>query len=81
MSSYSYLSLEIRYKEQFCGKKDSLEYVKSHWKRSEINLFSCSLTQKVRRRRPTMVDMVSDIFEDYEPPSKNFLATQVQGEV
>ena len=41
-------------------------------------LFSCSLTQNVRRRRPTMVDMVADIFEDHEPLSKNFLATPLK---
>ena len=41
-------------------------------------LFSCSLTQNVHRRRPTMVDMVADIFEDHEPLSKNFLATPLK---
>ena len=47
-------------------KKDRLQYVKSHWKGSEIYRFSRPATQNFIRR-PTMV---ADIFEDLEPPSK-----------
>ena len=52
-------------------KKDRLQYVKSHWKGSEIYRFGHYSTQNFIRR-PTMV---ADIFEDFEPPSKKFLAT------
>ena len=47
-----------------------LEYAKYHWKESEIYRFSRSITQNILRR-PTMVD----IFGDFQPPSKKFLAT------
>ena len=43
----------------------------SHWKKSEIYRFSRFATQSFLRR-PTMV---ANIFEDFEPPSKKFLAT------
>ena len=53
------------------AKKDRLEYVKSSWKGSKIYRFSRSATQNFIRR-PTIV---ADIFEDFEPPSKKFIAT------
>ena len=45
--------------------------MKFHWKRSEIYRFRRSLTQNFLRRP----SMVADIFEDFVPPFKNFLAT------
>ena len=45
--------------------------MKSHWKRSEINRFSHSASPNFLRQ----LTMVADIFEDFEPPSKKFLAT------
>ena len=58
-------------KNSSAAKKDRLEWVKSRWKRSEIYLFSRSLTQNFLH----WPNMVTDIFEDFELPSKNFLAT------
>ena len=52
------------------AKKDSLEYVKSSRKGSEIYRFSRFATQNVIPRSA----MVGDIFKDFEPPSKKFLA-------
>ena len=52
-------------------KKVTIEYLKSHSKESEIYRLSCSTIPNFLRR-PTMV---TDIFEDFEPPSKKFLAT------
>ena len=54
-------------------KKDTIEYLKSHSKGFEIYRLSCSTTPNFLRR-PTMV---ADIFEDFEPPSKEFLATSL----
>ena len=51
-------------------KKDMLEYLKSHWKGSKIYRFSHSTTQNFLHQ-PTMV---ADIFENFELPSKKFLA-------
>ena len=51
------------------GKKDRV--VKSIWKGSEIYRFNRSLTQNFLRR----LTSVADIFEDFERPSKDFLAT------
>ena len=45
--------------------------MKSHWKGSEIYRFSRSVTRNFLCRST----MVADIFEDFEPPSKKFLAT------
>ena len=53
------------------AKKDRLEYVKSHWKGSEIYRFSRFVT----RNFLCQSTMVADIFEDFEPPCKKFLAT------
>ena len=53
------------------ANKDRLEYLKSSWKESEIYRFSCSATQNFIPRSA----MVADIFEEFEPPSKKFLAT------
>ena len=52
-------------------KKDTIEYLKSHSKRYEIYRLSGSTTPNFLRW-PTMV---TDIFENFEPPSKKFLAT------
>ena len=52
-------------------KKDTIQYLKSHSKGSEIYRLSCS-TNPNFFPRPTMV---TNIFEDFEPPSKKFLAT------
>ena len=52
-------------------KKDRSRYVKSHRTGSEIYSFSRSATQNFLHRST----MVADIFEDFEPPSKKFLAT------
>ena len=52
-------------------KKDTIEYLKPHSKGFEIYRLSCSTTQNFLRR-PTMW---ADIFEDFQPPSKKFLAT------
>ena len=57
-------------KNSSLAEKYRLELVKSHWKRSEIYRFSCSLTQTFLRH-PTIV---ADFFEDFEQPFKNFLA-------
>ena len=56
-------------------KKDTTEYLKSHSKRSEIYPLSCSTTSNFLCQ-PTMV---IDIFEDFEPPSKNFLGKSLWG--
>ena len=56
------------YKTVLQLKKDRLDYVKSHWKESEK---SRSAFQNPLRRST----MVANIFEDFEPPSKKFLAT------
>ena len=55
------------------AKKDRLEFMKSHWKRSEIYRLSRSTTQNFLCR-PTMV---ADISEYFESPSKKFLATSL----
>ena len=47
-------------------------YVECHLKESQIYRFSRLTTQNFLRRSPTMV---ADIFEDFEAPSKKFLAT------
>ena len=52
-------------------KKDRLVYVKSSWTGSKIYRFSCSATQNFIPR----LTVVADIFDDFEPPSKKFLAT------
>ena len=52
-------------------KKVTIEYLKSHSKESEIYRLSCSTIPPTFLRRPPMV---TDIFEDFEPPSKKFLA-------
>ena len=61
----------------FVASKDRLEYVKSSWKGSEIYRFSCSATQNFIPRPA----MVADIFEDFEPPSKKFLATPLNNNI
>ena len=48
-------------------KKDTREYLKSHSKGTEIYCLSCSTVPNFLRR-PTMV---TNIVEDFEPPSKN----------
>ena len=48
-------------------KKDTIEYLKSHSKGSEIYRLSYSTVPNFLRQ-PTMV---TNIFEDFEPPSKN----------
>ena len=48
-----------------------LKNVKSSWKGFEIYCFSCFPIQNFIPRST----MVADIFEEFEPPSKNFLAT------
>ena len=54
------------------AKKDYVsEYVKSSWKGSQIYRCNRSTTQNFIRRST----MVANIFEDFEPPSKKFLAT------
>ena len=67
MSPCSHLNQEF----SFAAKKDRLVYVKSHWKGSKIYCFSRALMQNFIRR----LTMVADIFEGFEPPCKNFLAT------
>ena len=57
------------------AKNDRLEYVKSHWKRSEPYRFSRFAIQNFLQR-PTLVP---DVSEDFETPSKKFLATSLQG--
>ena len=52
-------------------KKDTTEYLKSHSKRSKIYRLSCSTTPNFLLF-PTMV---TNIFEDFELPSKKFLVT------
>ena len=51
-------------------KKDRLEYVKSVWKGSEIYCFRCSTTQNFI----PLPTLATDIFEEFESPSKDFLA-------
>ena len=53
------------------AKKDRLEHVKSHWKKSEIHCFSRSTTQSVL----VQPNMVADISDNFKPPSKKVLAT------
>ena len=57
------------------AKRDKLQYVKCHWKESEIYRFSRSATQNFHPW-PTMV---ANIFEDSEAPSKKFLPTPWRG--
>ena len=57
-------------KNSSAAKNDRLELVISHWKKSEIYRFFRFLTPNFLFR-PTIV---AEIFEDFEPPSKNFLA-------
>ena len=52
------------------AKKDRLGLVKSCWERSEIYRFNRSSTQNFLRKPST----AADIFEEFEPPPKNFLA-------
>ena len=52
-------------------KKDILKYLQSHWKESQFYRFSRSTTQNFLRRSTMLVN----IFEDFESPSKKFLAT------
>ena len=54
-------------------KKDTIEYLKSYSKGSEIYRLSCFTTPNFLRRST----MVTDNFEDFEPPSKKFLATSL----
>ena len=54
-------------------KKDTIEYLKSHSKGSEIYRLSCSATPNFLQR-PTMV---TDIFENFEQVSKKFLTTSL----
>lgn len=56
------------------AKKDRLGLVKSRWERSEIYGFSRFLTLNFLRQP----NIVADIFEDIEPPSKNFIATTLK---
>ena len=55
------INQELRQGEQF---------VKSYWKGTKIYRFSRYITQNCLRRQP-----VANIFEEFEAPSKNFLAT------
>ena len=72
MPSSSCLNQELRYREHSsAAKKYRLEYLKSHCKGSEIYHSSRSTTQ-IFLPQPTVV---ADIFEDFEPPSKKYLAT------
>ena len=50
-----------------------IEHLKSHWKGSDIYRLNFSTTPNFLHR-PTMV---TNIFEDFEPPSKKFLATSL----
>ena len=54
-------------------KKDTIQYLKSHSKGSEIYRLRC-FTNPNFFPRPAMVTI---IFEDFEPPSKKFLATHL----
>ena len=56
------------------AKKDRLGLVKSRWERSEIYRFSRFLTLNFLRQP----NIVAGIFEDIEPPSKNFIATTLK---
>ena len=56
------------------AKKDRLGLVKSRWERSEIYRFSRFLTLNFLHQP----NIVADIFEDIEPPSKNFIATTLK---
>ena len=71
MPSCTYLNQELGKENRSAAKKDRLEYVKSHWKVSQIYRFSRRATQ-IFVRRPTIV---ADIFDNFEPPSNKFLAT------
>ena len=71
MPSCSCFNQELCRENSSALKKDRSEYVKSHWKGSEIYSFGRSATQIFLRR----LTMVADISEDFEPPSKRFLAT------
>ena len=71
MLSCSCLSQELSRENSSAAKKDRLEYVKSHWKGSNIYRFSRSVTQNFLH----LSTMVTDISADFEPPSKKFLAT------
>ena len=51
-------------------KKETIEYLKSHSRGSEIYRLSCFTTPNFLRR----LTMVTDIFENFDPPSKKFLA-------
>ena len=68
----AYISIKTEGRESSSAvKKDTLEYMKSSWKGSEIYRFSRFVTQNFISRSAT----VADISEDFEPPSKIFLAT------
>ena len=71
MLSCSCLNQELSRENSSAAKKDRLEYVKSHWKGSNIYRFSRSVTQNFLH----LSTMVTDISADFEPPSKKFLAT------
>ena len=57
------------------ARKDRLEYVESYWKVSKIYSSSLFGNQNIFRR-PTML---SEIFKDFELPSKKFLPTPLIG--
>ena len=71
MPSCTYLNQELGKENRSAAKKDRLEYVKSHWKVSQMYRFSRRATQ-IFVRRPTIV---ADISDNFEPPSNKFLAT------
>ena len=73
MPSY-YLNQDLGRENSSVSKKDVLDYKKSHWKGSKIYQFSHSATQ-IFLCCPTMVVEIS---EDFEPPSKKFLAMSLQ---
>ena len=62
---------ELSRENSSAAKKDRLQYVKSHWKRSEVYRFTRSATQNFLQW-PTMVTHISG---DFQPLSKKFLAT------
>ena len=68
MQSRLCLNQELSQENSSAAKKDRLEYTKSYWKGFEI---SSSGTHSFLR----WLTMVADIFKDFEPPCKKFLAT------
>ena len=71
MQSRLCLNQELSQENSSAAKKERLEYTKSYWKGFEIYGFSSSGTHSFLRR----LTMVADIFKDFEPPCKKFLAT------